>query len=214
MPARKGAAPAKKKAPAKKQLSKRKQEQAKLLAEAEAARKRMLADSENGFNKPTDGVDYVDLFLAQKDRLLNPQRAGRPPVFESPETLYQKCLEYIKWIKERPMYESRLVSYKGHSEIKWVPKERPMTRTLLYAFLGISHNCWRDYRQKPGFSTVCNDIEKIMQGQKIEGAANNMFNPAIIGLEMGVLKRKEEEEEEETTPTEIQRTFIDPSDDD
>jgi len=116
---------------------------------------------------------------------------GRNPIFESPEHLYEACGEYFQWVEDNPLIAAESVKFQGIGKTMMVPKMRAMTITGLCNFLDISFPTWKDYKSKPDFSDICARVENIIYQQKLEGAAADMLNHAIIARELGLTEKKE-----------------------
>lgn len=175
MVAKKRAAPAKKKAMAKpKKKTLVQQRRDILLREA----KEVTLKYGNTF----------DVKVPRYSEILSRTR-GRPKRFSGPDELLAECIDYFQWAEDNPLLEAKLVSFKGDSALEAVPKLRLMTITMLCVFLGIDETTWRDLRKQEIYSPVCTRVEAIIRTQKLEGAAADMFNPLIVGLDLG-LKNK------------------------
>lgn len=111
---------------------------------------------------------------------------GRKPVFESPDKLWEACIEYFNWVEDNPLYESKLVSFQGISTIEELPKMRAMTIMGLCLFLDISQTTWDNYRAKEDFVGITTRADDVIRKQKLEGAAADLLNANIIAREIGL----------------------------
>ncbi len=113
---------------------------------------------------------------------------GRPPVFKTPEELWDACCQYFEWAETHPIYESRAFQHKDDVQLKNIPKLRPFSQGALCRFLNISVQAWWNYRNSrgPEFNRVCLMVDEIIFEQKFNGAAAGLFNPTIICRDLGL----------------------------
>lgn len=138
-------------------------------------------------------------------------QAGRPALWEDPQVLLEQCLEYMDWVQANPLYEAKGFAYEGSVTIQPVAKMRAMTLGGLSIFLGIDISTWREYRNKPQFSGVCNQVEEMIRDQKFSGASAGLLNPAIIARDLG-LADKQEHSGPDGTPIQTDNTHrVDPT---
>jgi len=126
-------------------------------------------------------------WLARHDYSRN-GKAGMSPLFDTPEELWGACCKYFEWAEHNPVYESRAFQHKDDVQIKDVPKSRPFTQTALCRFLGVTNQCWWNYRNAKGpeFAKVCSTVDDIIYEQKFAGAAVGLYNPVIIARDLGL----------------------------
>lgn len=119
-------------------------------------------------------------------------RASMPvnQIFSSPEHLWQCCVEYFRWVEDNPLYAPETVKYMGQATLTAVPKMRIMTVTGLTLFLGTTNKTWYNYRDRPGFDVICEQVEEIMKNQKLTGAANDLLNANIISRLLGLVDKQ------------------------
>ncbi len=115
-------------------------------------------------------------------------KVGCPPLFQSPEDLWEACCQYFEWAETHPIYESRAFQHKEEVQLKDIPKLRPFSQAGLCRFLNISTQCWWNYRNArgPEFHRICSQVEEIIYEQKFNGAAVGLFNPVIISRDLGL----------------------------
>jgi hypothetical protein len=118
---------------------------------------------------------------------------GRPPAFESPEQMWERAVEYFKWVEASNLEETKLFSFQGEVVDGKAPLMRAMTQAGLCAFLNIGQSTYKDYKQKPNFSAVTEAIDDVMTEQKFTGAACGLFNANIIARDLGLQDRVETE---------------------
>lgn len=116
---------------------------------------------------------------------------GRPRIFESPEDLMGRCIEYFQWVKNNPLMEERVFHYAGEITRTHVTKMRAMTMAGLCVFLGIHHSTWQEYRARAEFSAVVAEVETVMYEQKFTGASADMLNASIISRDLGLVEKSE-----------------------
>lgn len=116
---------------------------------------------------------------------------GRKPIFACKEDLWNAACEYFKWVEDNPLWEAKLVSYQGVSEIEYIPKLRVMTEAALCLFLDIGDDAWRNYKARDGFVGVSKAIEEAIRQQKLAGAAADLFNANIIARDLGLRDNKD-----------------------
>ena len=116
---------------------------------------------------------------------------GRGTIY-TPETLLEKFNEYMDWINENPLYESKAFPYKGDVQIVNLPKMRAATLAGFCLYAGIkSVDTFRNYKKRKDFLEVCTQIEMAMEAQKIEGASAELLNPSIIARLLGLKDKSE-----------------------
>lgn len=113
---------------------------------------------------------------------------GRDPIFENPDKLWDECEQYFDWVDENPLVEEKVFQYQGEIVRDNVTKMRAMTIGGLCVYLGISHDCWSNYRKKDDFIGVCRRVEEVIKYQKFTGAAADLLNPAIIARDLNLAK--------------------------
>lgn len=109
---------------------------------------------------------------------------GRDKIFESPEVLWEACIEYFEATDKRVW---RKKDWVGKDAIE-VEREStpPYTLTGLFVFLDINRKTWDLYRNREDFIPVIDQVEQIMYTQKFEGAAVGAFNANIISRDLGL----------------------------
>ncbi len=114
---------------------------------------------------------------------------GRDKIFESPDILWDSCVEYFEMTDKRNWSEQHWVGKEGR-EVNKVTSV-PYTLSGLYVFLDIDRKTWDLYREREDFIPIVTRVEQIMFTQKLEGAAVGAFNPSIIARELGLADKKE-----------------------
>lgn len=117
---------------------------------------------------------------------------GRKPLFDSPDALWDACVEYFEWVDDNPLKASELVKFQGQATVASVPKMRAMTITGLCIFLDIGTTTWDSYREKEDFQGVVTRVENVIRTQKFAGAAADLLNPNIIARDLGLADKQEQ----------------------
>jgi len=121
---------------------------------------------------------------------------GRPPVFSSPEELWQAATDYFDWVDENPLQEMQYKQAGGEPVPVYVTKMRPYTLAAFCIHAGIGTSTFHDYcnaERHRNFSEVTKRINDIIANQKYEGAAAGFLNPNIIALDLGLNKEQKQE---------------------
>ena len=117
---------------------------------------------------------------------------GRDRLFQTPEILWQACVEYFYHVEDNPLHEAKAFAFQGEVTIeKEIPMMRAMTMDGLCTFLDIGTSTWADYRDREGYSEVIEKAERVMRDQKFTGAAANLLNANIIARDLGLADKKE-----------------------
>ena len=120
---------------------------------------------------------------------------GRKPIFETPEQLWDACLQYFQWNLDNPIITKEVVKYQGEATLADVPKMRAMTTSGLCIYLGIGTSTWNDYSKRndktKDYSVVTTRAEEIIYNQKFSGAAAEQLNPNIIARDLGLVDKQD-----------------------
>lgn len=121
---------------------------------------------------------------------------GRDKLFESPELLWQEACKYFQWIKDNPLKETVLVSFRGSSIQEEVDRMRAMTISGLCFYLNCNEAYFRNFKNQnrvdgKDFSSVIEAIETVIYNQKFQGASADLLNANIISRELGLVDKKE-----------------------
>lgn len=127
---------------------------------------------------------------------MNRAKHGRDKLFATPELLWQAACEYFNYIKENPLYETKVFNYQGTIVREEVPIMRAMTMRELCFYLNTNESYFRNFKANlsdddKDFSTVIEDIETIVYTQKFQGAAGNLLNANIISRDLGLADKKD-----------------------
>ena len=134
------------------------------------------------WNKQTNKASFLQLS----------NNVGRPRKIESPEHLISLVDEYFQWVEDNPFIEEKAAgSYLGEVVTHNVYKMRPRTLISMLNYIGMIHQTWLNYKERPEFLGVCKEIEAQIQDQKYQGAAAGFFNHAIIARDLGLIDRKD-----------------------
>ena len=113
---------------------------------------------------------------------------GRHPTY-LPENLLEACQDYFIHVEDTPLYENRVVSFKGETETIAVKKMRAMTIQGLCTFIGITSDTWHNYRsadKNKDYHAICEEVEAIMYDHSYTGAAADLLNANLITRALGL----------------------------
>lgn len=119
---------------------------------------------------------------------------GRNKLFESPELLWEACVEYFEHTDKRKWIKKDWVGKDGFEVDR--ETETPYTLSGLCLYLDASREWWNKFkdackeRKDTDFLQVITRVEEIMHTQKFEGAAVGAFNANIISRELGLIDQK------------------------
>lgn len=116
---------------------------------------------------------------------------GRKPKFETASDLWEAASQYFDWVVENPLWENKATQYQGAAIDVPVQKMRAMTIAGMCIYLDISRQNWYEYKAKPEYSDICQQIEDIIYDYKFTGAAADLLNPSIIARDIGLSDKKE-----------------------
>lgn len=116
---------------------------------------------------------------------------GRSPLFETPDQLWEACLEYFEWVADNPMKAVELVKHQGIGIQHEVPLMRNMSEDGLKIFLDISNQTWANYKSKPDFLEITEKVVAVIRTHKMDGAVTGMFKESIIARELGLADKQD-----------------------
>lgn len=137
--------------------------------------------------------------MKNRDHLFKPgnefwkQRStiGAKQIMESPEKLYEACLEYFKYIEENPLQSEKVGFSKGRVQRAIVTHPRAMTIWGISCFLGIVSSTWYDWRKnREDLKPVIAWAEEVIREQKFSAAAAGLLNANIISRELGLADKQ------------------------
>lgn len=111
---------------------------------------------------------------------------GRNGIWATPEALLEDCLAYFDWLEDNPLLEEKGFAFQGVVTHDTFAKMRVATLEGLQLHLGISDQCWRNYRQRADFIGVVEYVEKAIRYHKFSGAAADLLNASIIARDLGL----------------------------
>lgn len=112
----------------------------------------------------------------------------RKPRSYKPGPLWKKAMDYFKWAHDNPLYEEKVFS---NGKRMKVAKLRAMTITGFCLFACMTRDTFNRYEKDDAYSDICKQIKDIIYNQKLEGAAADLLNPAIIVRELGLADKKD-----------------------
>ena len=115
------------------------------------------------------------------------QSHGRNPKFETPDDLWQVCVDYFEYCDSNPLYERKYFNVSGKLVHRDIPRPRAMTLKALCTYIGITFETWCQWRKPEHYlSDIIKDVENIIFAQKFEGAAAGLLKENIIARELGL----------------------------
>lgn len=115
----------------------------------------------------------------------------RPPIFKSPDEMWERCCEYFEYVKQNPLLEEKVFQFQGAPVHAEVHKPRAMTLKAMCIFLGCSKDAWENYRKREGYAEVCELVDDIIYTQKFELAAADLLNVQLIARDLGLREKIE-----------------------
>ena len=121
---------------------------------------------------------------------------GRPRSFNSPKALWNKAIEYFKWVDENPWQRKTAsqanktsgISSSNHLNQNVQIFQRAYTLYGFCAFAGICK--WADFKrnyiERDGFLEVINMIENIVTAQQVDGAMLRQFDSNLVARLNGI----------------------------
>lgn len=119
---------------------------------------------------------------------------GRDKLFATPELLWEAACEYFAWCDDNPYYKHEAI--KGGQrcgDIIDIPTQRPYSLSGFLFYVGAGDAYWRQFKaaDHEDFSTIINDIEKVIETQQFEGATVGIFNANIIARKLNLTDKQE-----------------------
>lgn len=154
-------------------------------------RKTVSGQIRNENKKYFEQIEGVDKFWEVKSK------AGRKKIFETPDDLWNACVEYFEYNATRTINR---VDFKGGFATRVViPTPAPMSMEGLCIFLDVNTKYFNDFKDllKKGnpiddeFSHVISKVEQIIFKQQYEGATTGIYNANIISRRLGLADKKE-----------------------
>src|SRR4051794_37310232 len=112
----------------------------------------------------------------------------KKPKSYTPELLWKKAIEYVKWVGNNPLIEEKVFANGKRMKVK---KMRAMTQQEFCLFARICRDTFNQYEKEKEYSDICGRIRDIFYTQKVQGAAADLLNHAIIARETGLADKVE-----------------------
>ena len=144
-------------------------------------------------------------------KLADPECLGRPPIFDSPTTLWTKTKDYFQECDDNPLLKIETTSSEKGNYNKTIEHKIPYTWEGLYVFLGISHLDL--YKERQEFIGIITHIGNIIRNQKYTGAAAGLFNANIIARDLGLKEHNDHTTDGEKINTNFKIEIIPPTED-
>ena len=132
--------------------------------------------------------------MEQQNETLKKLGVGRPYEIKTPDELWEKAVDYFKWVEDNPILEEKAFASQGNLIKTDVNKMRAMTIEKLCLHIGICEKTFRNIeadKNRANFLPVITRIRKIIYAQKFEGAAAGMLNANIIARDLGLVDKKQ-----------------------
>ena len=107
-------------------------------------------------------------------------KMGRPVAIETPEEFESKAMDYIQWVKDNPVLKTITASFQGEITYEKVPHTRGMTQFGLAAHMGIGLRTLHDYKNKPDFSHIYDEVMTIIKSWNADLALTGEINQALV----------------------------------
>ena len=137
-----------------------------------------------------EGRDEKGRFAEKNLFYLLRERVGRPPMFEKPEELAYKVIDYFEWSNK---YDKGKFTYAG-----------------LRLYCGLTRSLLSDYRKKPDFNDTIEHIETVLEDyyEKKLGWAGSTQG-AVFWLKNKAGWKDESQQNVNQTVTQVQPKIID-----
>jgi hypothetical protein len=126
------------------------------------------------------------------------KKAGRPPIFETPEEMWEAFCEYKEETKKRPYLQHDFVGKEGQSAYR--ERERPLTFRGFEGYLAEQGRCYdlRDYERQESdhhkkFSHILTRIRATCDRDMIEGSGAGVYNASIAVRVLGLVDKQHNE---------------------
>ncbi len=121
--------------------------------------------------------------------------------YASAEDLANVAKEYFQWVEDNPFYEEKAFAYMGEITKEKIEIQRPYTLAAFCLYAGITDQTFRNYDGDEVLGPVCEAIRSVVDNQKFEGAASNIFNANIISRDLGLADKQDVKHSGGTTNT-------------
>lgn len=101
----------------------------------------------------------------------------------TPDSLWEKALEYFRWIEDNPLKEEKVFS---SGKRLAVSKIRAMTVTGFCVFSGIGRATYASHLRDEAYALVTSRIADVIYTQKFEAAAAGLLETSIVARELGL----------------------------
>lgn len=135
---------------------------------------------------------------------------GRKRIYETPEQLWEKAVEYFEWIDANPITKE-IVTTGDYNKVVTETLRKPYQITGLILWLGVSWSQYQRYRDDENYKAfwpIVKELDGIIYAQKFEGASAGIFNPTFIARDLGLADVKDLKSTDGTmTPKEVITTM-------
>lgn len=116
---------------------------------------------------------------------------GRPVAIETPEDFERKAMDYIQWVKNNPVMKTVTAAFQGVISYEKVPHTRGMTQFGLAAHMGIGLRTLHDYKKKPDFSHIYDEVMTIIKSWNADLALTGEINQALVARLDGHIEKQD-----------------------
>jgi hypothetical protein len=117
--------------------------------------------------------------------------SGPAPKFADADALWKACVTYFDWVAENPLYEDRLVTYRGIARHVPVAKMRPMRKGDLLRFIDVAHTTWAAWkRDRADLALTIEHAESVVWCWNFDGAAANLIDANLVIRQLGLGREK------------------------
>lgn len=134
----------------------------------------------------------MDIFAGDRDERIgnkfwrNRETDGRAFIYDSPERLWDACLQYFDWVDDHPLLEGKLFGTGFSGDVK---KARSMSIGAMCVHLGMGKASWHNYAHRDEFKEVCADAQNIIDTYNFELATAGLANANIIARQLGLFEK-------------------------
>lgn len=115
---------------------------------------------------------------------------GRPLIFESPEQLWDKAVEYFDWCDKNPLKQQ--VSHVKNG-VQIIEVRRCYSLEGFCDYTGIVPQTFYNYKDRDGFLEICTRISNRIDNDWLTFGMGGIYNASIAAMKLG-LKAKTETE--------------------
>lgn len=115
-------------------------------------------------------------------KLVAGQEAGTDAEY-TPESLWEKALEYFQWVESNPLKEEKAFSSGKRISLN---RTRAMTATGFCIFAHLGKAAFDRYAQTDEYKDIVLKIKDVIYTQKFEAAAAGLLETGFVARELGL----------------------------